>query len=123
VYLCDRDSSFSSQAFEHHLLRARKEYDVILIKAPPVLMLSDAARLARLSDTVMFLTHWRKTPSQMVTSAVRRLRDAGILISGVVLTNVDLHRYEAEHVQDPGYYLAKYQNFYASISSSASDHR
>jgi succinoglycan biosynthesis transport protein ExoP len=104
----------SIEAFDRYLAAARAVYDLVIIKAPPVLMLSDAAKLGRFADTVMLLVRWRQTPGQAVTDAIRRLRDAGIRTSGVVLSHVDLHG--PDHVWDQRSYLAEYREFYSSIS-------
>uniref|UniRef100_Q07KV6 Lipopolysaccharide biosynthesis n=1 Tax=Rhodopseudomonas palustris (strain BisA53) TaxID=316055 RepID=Q07KV6_RHOP5 len=110
------DGDLSGGAVEHLVMLARNEHDVVLIKAPPVLILSDAVRLARLADMVMLLAHWRKTPAAIVASAARRLRDAGITVSGLVLTNVDLYHYGAEQLGGVGHFLARYHGSHTSIA-------
>jgi Mrp family chromosome partitioning ATPase len=102
---------------DEYLTAARSEYDMIVIKAPPVLMLSDATLLARCADVVVLLVHWRKTPAPTAAQAVRRLQDAGVRISGTVLSNVNLRRQAGTAAYDQSYYLARYGKFYASISS------
>jgi hypothetical protein len=110
VALCVNERLPPSGHFEEELASARGRYDLILIKAPAVLMLSDAIRLARLSDVAVFLTHWRKTRVKTVTRAVHRLREAGIRLSGVVLTNVELPRSRSAQDPIPGYYLSSRQD-------------
>jgi capsular polysaccharide biosynthesis protein len=116
VDLRHRGAFASIESFERYLSAARAVHDVIIIKAAPVLMLSDAAKLGRFTDMVMLLVRWRQTPGQAVTDAIRRLRDAGIRTSGVVLSNVDLKDQGSDNLWDQRSYLAEYRDFYSSIS-------
>jgi capsular polysaccharide biosynthesis protein len=106
----------SIESFDRYLTAARALHDVIIIKTAPVLMLSDAAKLGRFADMVVLLVRWRRTPGQAVTDAIRRLRDAGIRTSGVVLSHVDLKEQGPDHLRDQHSYLAEYRDFYSSIS-------
>jgi len=106
----------SIESFERYLAAARALHDVIIIKAAPVLMLSDAAKLGRFADMVVLLVRWRRTPGQAVADAIRRLRDAGIRTSGVVLSHVDLKEHGPDHLRDQHSYLAEYRDFYSSIA-------
>jgi Mrp family chromosome partitioning ATPase/capsular polysaccharide biosynthesis protein len=114
-----RGSPAAIDFFERYLAVAREAYDVIIVKAPPVLLLADAAKFARHSDILMLLVHWRRTPGQAVADAIHRLREAGIRVSGVVLSNVNLRQHGSEHVWGQGRYLAEYGEFYSSFSSSS----
>jgi capsular polysaccharide biosynthesis protein len=116
IDLRHRGAFASIESFERYLAAARALHDVIIIKAAPVLMLSDAAKLGRFADTVVLLVRWRHTPGQAVTDAIRRLRDAGIRTSGVVLSHVNLKEHGPEHLRDQHSYLAEYRDFYSSIS-------
>jgi capsular polysaccharide biosynthesis protein len=107
--------TFSNQETERYIRSARESYNLILIKGPPVLLAADAARLARLSDTVILVVKWRKTPQDAVARAARLLRDAGVHIKGAVLTGVDLREQRLEWVRDRSYYLSKYQEFFLSL--------
>jgi hypothetical protein len=118
VVLRDRQHTLAAgEGFSEYMAAARKRHDVIIIKAPPVLMLSDTVHLARYADLLMLLVHWRKTPARTAAEALRRLNEAGTPASGAVLTNVRLRRRADTIVHDQSYYLARYGKFYASISS------
>jgi capsular polysaccharide biosynthesis protein len=116
IDLRHRGAFASIESFERYLTAARAIHDVIIIKAAPVLMLSDAAKLGRFSDMVVLLVRWRRTPGQAVTDAIRRLRDAGIRTSGVVLSHVDLKEHRPDHLREQHSYLAEYRDFYSSIA-------
>jgi capsular polysaccharide biosynthesis protein len=115
--LTDRLSTLWGDGLEEFLLSARKTHEVILIKAPPVLLLADSIRLARLSDTVILLARWRSTRVATVANAIRILADAGIQVSGLVVTNVNLSKLRSWPTESQCYYLDRYGKFYASLSS------
>jgi Mrp family chromosome partitioning ATPase/capsular polysaccharide biosynthesis protein len=105
------------QRFAEYIAAARKRHDIIIIKAPPVLMLSETMHLARFADLLMVLVHWRKTPARTVAQALRRLHDTGVPASGIVLANVRLCQNADTTVHDQSYYLARFGRFYASLYS------
>jgi Mrp family chromosome partitioning ATPase len=107
----------SPDGFAEYMRVVRQKHDVVIIKAPPVLMLSDARRIARHADILMLLVHWRKTPARIAVEALRRLHEAGAPASGAVLTNIRLQRQANATLRDQSYYLLRYSKFYASISS------
>ncbi len=115
--LTDRLSTLWGDGLEEFLISARKTHEVILIKAPPVLLLADSIRLARLSDTVILLARWRSTRVATVANAIRTLADAGIQVGGIVVTNVNLSKLRSWPTEGQCYYLDRYGKFYASLSS------
>jgi capsular polysaccharide biosynthesis protein len=115
--LTDRLSTLWGDGLEEFLLSARKTHEVILIKAPPVLLLADSIRLARLSDTVILLARWRSTRVATVGNAIRILADAGIQVNGIVVTDVNLGKLRSWPTESQCYYLDRYGKFYASLSS------
>ncbi|MBN8965370.1 MAG: hypothetical protein J0H89_08320 [Rhizobiales bacterium] len=118
VVLRDRQRTLiGGEGFAEYMVAARKRHDVVIIKAPPVLMLSETVHLARYADLLVLLVHWRKTPARTAAQALRRLQEAGTQPSGVVLANVRLRRHADAIVHDQSYYLARYGRFYASLSS------
>jgi tyrosine-protein kinase Etk/Wzc len=63
-------------------------YDVIVIDAPPILPVADATILAKYAGMTLFaMRHGRHTAADIV-EAERRLRIAGLNVSGVLLTDV-----------------------------------
>lgn len=117
AFVRNRTAIVTGESFDRYLAEAREVYDLIVVKAPPVLMLSDAAHYSRRADAVILLVRWRKTPAPAAAEAIRRLDAAGVSISGAVLSNVRLKRRGASYVRDQSYYLAKYRKFYSAIAS------
>jgi Mrp family chromosome partitioning ATPase len=79
----------------HDLLNdLRKQYEIVLIDAPPVLAVPDVSVLARLSDLTIMAVRWGKTSSQTLALAMARLSDFGIDVRGVLMTMVSPRHYE-----------------------------
>ena len=71
------------------LQRLRKDYDLILIDAPPVLQMADARVLGRLADGVVFVIRSGRTTRDMALSACRRFREDRTRVIGTVLNMWD----------------------------------
>ena len=73
----------------------KKHYDYIILDAPPLLPVTDAAVLASRVDAVSLAIRLGKTPRATVKTAIERLKKIDANIMGTVLTSV-------EHIA-PGY--------------------
>ena len=74
-----------SQAMETFLLDLRVRYDIVILDAPPLLPVTDAALLATRADgAVVVVSHGRTTRDQLST-AVARLESVGAKTLGVVM--------------------------------------
>lgn len=81
---------FSADRFGVLLESLRDSFDVIIIDSPPVLAVADALVIARLSDVVVLIAKWGKTPRQAVMKALNQLQKVGANVAGILLTHVDL---------------------------------
>ena len=68
--------------------RARDRYDLIVLDAPPVLAVANAAVMAQIADGTIFVVRWSNTPPVAVRSALRTLQAFGVRVLGGVLTQV-----------------------------------
>jgi capsular exopolysaccharide synthesis family protein len=77
--------------------RLREIADFVVIDSSPVLAVHDAEVLAQMSDGVLFVVRWGKTPREAVTAALQRLREFGAKLAGTILarTNPDHYQYYA----------------------------
>jgi succinoglycan biosynthesis transport protein ExoP len=66
----------------------RSQYDVVIVDAPPVLAVSEAALLAGHADATVMAIRWASTPWDATKTALKQLRDAGAAVAGSVLTMV-----------------------------------
>jgi succinoglycan biosynthesis transport protein ExoP len=73
--------------------RARADYDLVIIDTPPLLTVSDALLLSRLSDTLLLVVRWGSTPGSLLAETVRHLRLHGDRPIGTVLSMVDMPKY------------------------------
>ncbi|HVJ54434.1 MAG TPA: AAA family ATPase [Aliidongia sp.] len=92
---------------------ARSRYDYIFIDSPPLIAVSDALWLAHAADTTLFLVRWQSTPRSAVRAAIQKLRDTGTLVTGVLLTFVDIEKSGSLTPSDFDYYLSSVSNYYA----------
>jgi len=89
--------------FKEVLADLESRYDRILLDSPPILAVTDAVVLARLSDGVVMVAQAGKTLIDDASRATRQLRDVDAPILGVILNDIDLadRRY--------GYYYSAYR--------------
>ena len=78
-----------SRRFSELLGRARQEFDYVLLDAPPVESVSDAAILATQADGVLLAMDAQKTRKVALRRAVRGLQLVGANVLGVVVNNVE----------------------------------
>jgi len=93
--------------------RLRPSYDMIIIDAPPLLPVADAAVLSRLADGVILLVRHGKTTRDQVEESVNRLRQVGGRLYGVVVNMV------AQRAISSYYYYYEETGKYSGRSSSA----
>jgi len=91
------------------LQRLRKNYDVILIDAPPVLQMADARILGRLADGIVFIIRSGRTTRDMAINACRRFQEDRTRVLGTILNMWD----PRESAQKRYYYSNSYYEHYA----------
>lgn len=74
-----------SQAMARTLTQLRTQYDTIIIDAPPLLPVTDAALLAVHADGAVLVVRHGKTSSDQLHHAIERLEGVGASLLGVVL--------------------------------------
>ena len=98
---------------------ARSQFDYIIIDAPPLGMVVDAATIAPYCDGSLLLLESGRSPYRAAQNVVENLRNTGCPILGVVLNKVGLHKngaygryYSAYYGKYYGGYYRKYQEEY-----------
>jgi len=79
---------FSSDAFKSLIAQARVAYDVVIIDAPPILVVPDARIIAGHADAVIFTVYWDKTTKTQVEESLRIFHNSGQRITGLVLSQI-----------------------------------
>lgn len=74
-----------SQGMKRLLANLRKEYDIVLIDAPPLLPVADAALLAAESDGAILVVRHGETTKDQVAASVGRLQSVGARLIGTVI--------------------------------------
>jgi polysaccharide biosynthesis transport protein len=76
--------------FSEVLRQLQARFDYILLDSPPLLAVTDAVILSRLSDGVILIAQAGKTVSDDAKNATNLIRDVDAPILGVILNDVDL---------------------------------
>jgi capsular exopolysaccharide synthesis family protein len=88
------------------LRRVQREFDIVLIDAPPVSQIADARVLARLADGVIYVIRSGNTTRDMAMAACRQFCEDRSRVLGTILNMWD----PREHSQ--GHYAHYYDSYY-----------
>ncbi len=77
-----------SSRFQAMLEEFSGSYDAVVVDAPPLLAVADAAIIARYAGTTLFAVRYGRHTSAEIVEAERRLLNARVQISGVLLNDV-----------------------------------
>ena len=81
----------------------KNKYDYILIDSPPLINVSDALYISKLSDAVVFAISLNKTKKALVKEAKNLIRLNNINVIGIILTQVDLKKNRYKYGYGYGY--------------------
>jgi len=81
--------------FEGLLEKLGEQFDNLIVDAPPILAVSDAAIIGRLTGATLMVARASRHPLAELEQAVKRLRHAGVEVKGFVFNdlNTDRQRY------------------------------
>jgi polysaccharide biosynthesis transport protein len=105
-----------SKKYEELLAQLRRMYDWVVIDAPPVMPVTDAALVAHTAGGVLFVVGSEMTPRQNAAAAIEQLRGANARFVGVVLNRVNIQRHS--YYYSP-YYRKEYGKYYQRSTSKA----
>ena len=91
--------------FKTILAELGERFDRILLDSPPVLAVTDAVVLARMTEGVILVAQAGKTDRDDVRMAARQFRDVDAPILGVILNDIDItdRRYGGYYYAYGGY--------------------
>ena len=94
-----------SPAMRELITLASAQYDYVLLDTPPLSVVTDAAVAGRLADSVLMVARLGETHRQSLQRALEELRELGLPVRGLVLTDLrtDEDRYGQRYVN---YYYA-----------------
>lgn len=102
----------SSEKFDILLSKLKSKYKFVIVDCAPVMAVSDALILSQKVDGVLFVLKNETTPSQLIESAVTRLRRSSAKIIGVAMNGLRTskakygryHKYEGNYYGHYGYH-------------------
>jgi capsular exopolysaccharide synthesis family protein len=94
----------------------KSRYDWVLIDAPPVMPVTDAAIVANTAGGVIFVIGAEMTPRQTAATAIEQLRGANAKFIGAVLNRVNVTRHSYYYAP---YYRKEYAKYYQRSGSQA----
>ena len=102
----------SSDKFDILLAKLKEKYKFVIIDCAPVMAVSDALVLSQKVDGVLFVIKHESTPSQLVESAISRLKRVSAKIVGVALNRLKTNKakygryskYESNYYGHYGYH-------------------
>lgn len=101
----------SSHAMEQVIAELREEFDFVIIDAPPLLPVTDAAILGAKADGVIFVARRGTVRRPQIVRALEILSGVGANVLGVVVNDIQVRR------QDAGNYYGAYA--YQSVPESS----
>lgn len=97
---------------ERLLQGLRANYDMVIIDTPPMMAVADAAMIANMVDTSIYVVRWVETPREVVLQGLKQLTGFGIKLAGIVMTQVNLQEQAQFSYGDYGYYYGRYKDYY-----------
>lgn len=85
------------------------QYDLVIIDTPPILAVSDAAMIARVVDTSLFVVKWADTARDTVVQALKQLKTFDCRVAGAILNQVNMTELAS---YGEGYYSHRYHEYY-----------
>lgn len=101
----------ASKRMQDLLVEMRDKSDMVIIDAPPILAVTDAGVLSRLSDGVLLVVSVGVTPRDVAKAAKEQLQQVGARILGLVVNGLS---------EDSGYFYYYYHRYY-SLDDSPQD--
>lgn len=90
------------------------QYDIVLIDSAPVLPVTDAQILASHAGVTVLIVREGRTTCEEVQEAHKKLKQAGIIVTGVLLNDLQIHKskykYGYKYVHHYGYSYANHSN-------------
>jgi tyrosine-protein kinase Etk/Wzc len=77
-----------SKRFETMLEELKSHYDLVIVDTPPVLAVTDSTLIGKYAGTTLLVVRHGRHPLNEVMETAKRLRNGGVPLKGVLLTDV-----------------------------------
>lgn len=94
--------------FSALLEQVSEQYDLVILDTPPLLAVTDAAIVGRLSGTNLVVTRYGLNPAKEIELTVRRFSQNGVVIKGAIFNGVERKASNKYGYSDYGYYHYAY---------------
>ena len=81
-------SLLTGESFNHLMTELKKQYDYIVIDAPPILAASDAMVLGQHADKVLLVTKFNHSVEGQLVYAIKQMSRANVQVDGIILNDV-----------------------------------
>lgn len=88
------------------------EFEIVILDSPPLMRVADARLLAELVDETVFVVRWGTTRRETAISNLQQLRETGAIVSGVIVSLVDVRKHALYNFGDSGYYDMGRERYY-----------
>ena len=92
-----------SKKLKELILELRKNYDYVLVDSPPVINVSDALYISKLTDAVVYALSITKTKRAFAKEGIQLLNLNNVKIVGIVITQLDLKKNKYGYSYGYGY--------------------
>lgn len=96
--------------FEELLKHLEGLFDFMIVDAPPILAVADAAIAGRYTGATLLLARAGRHPIQELAQAVKRMQQAGVRVNGVVFNDLDVSRQRYRYGYEGYVYRYTYKN-------------
>ena len=99
----------NSAGFAGMMKELRQSYHFVLVDAPPVGVIIDAAMIANICDGTLFVVTNERVSKRELLSAVQQIQKSGCNVLGVILNKVEMDTHKSKK-----YYYKSYYSHYQS---------
>ena len=90
----------------------RRDYDLVLLDAPPTCAMADARVVARMADATLLCVRWCSSSRAVVGHSLELLEEARARVAGVALTRVDVRTHVRSGFADAEVYHPRYGGYF-----------
>lgn len=106
-----------SKRFDDTLHKLMEMFDIVIIDAPPVMLVTDAMVIARRCTGLVYVVKADDVPYQVARNGIKRIRQSGVNIIGVALNQLDFERADRYHGEYTGYAKYGYRRYYSAYGA------